>query len=115
MTRQARSPRPVGHPVLAALGTEAPAGQALSTPLMVGLARAIYNPRPGELAGTLPNPAELCRPALVDRAAMESLLFDAFIPAAYRNNAAGRWEARDVERWFVFLARHLEYTIEART
>jgi hypothetical protein len=31
-------------PVLAALGTEAPAGQVLSTPLMAGLARAIYNP-----------------------------------------------------------------------
>ncbi len=30
-------------PVLAVLGTEAPAGQALRTPLMVGLARAIYN------------------------------------------------------------------------
>jgi hypothetical protein len=46
-------------PVLAVLGTQAPAGQALSTPLMVGLARAIYNPRPGELAGTMPDPAEL--------------------------------------------------------
>jgi len=42
---------------------------------------------------------------------VESLLFDAFIPAAYRNNPAGRWKARDAERWFVFLARHLEYTI----
>ena len=42
------------------LGTESPAGQALCTPLMVGLARAIYNPRPGELAGTLRDPAELC-------------------------------------------------------
>ena len=54
-------------PVLAVLGTEAPAGQALGTPLMVGLARAIYNPRPGELAGTLRDPAELCSPALADR------------------------------------------------
>src|SRR5262249_31482911 len=70
-------------PVLAVLGTEAPAGQALSTPLMVGLARAIYNPRPGEVTGVLRDPAELCSPALVDRAAVESLLFDAFIPAAY--------------------------------
>lgn len=51
---------------------------------MVGLARAIYNPRPGELAGTLRDPAELCNPALQDRMAVESLLFDAFIPAAYR-------------------------------
>ena len=81
-------------PVLAVLGTEAPAGQALDTPLMVGLARAIYNPRPGELAGTLRDPAELCSPALADRAAVESLLFDAFIPAAYRHDPAGRWKAQ---------------------
>ena len=98
-------------PVLAVLGTEAPAGQALSTPLMVGLARAIYNPRPGELAGILRDPAELCNPALADRAAVESLLFDAFIPAAYRHDPAGRWKAQDAERWLVFLARHLERTI----
>jgi NACHT domain len=98
-------------PVFAVLGTEAPAGQALSTPLMVGLARAIYNPRPGELAGTLPNPADLCKPGLADREAVESLLFDAFIPAAYRHHTAGRWKAQDVKRWLVFLARHLERTI----
>ena len=98
-------------PVLAVLGTEAPAGQALSTPLMVGLARAIYNPRPGELAGTLRDPAELCNPALADRRAVESLLFDAFIPAAYRHDPAGRWKAQDAEKWLVFLARHLERRI----
>src|ERR1019366_2391393 len=46
------------EPVLAVLGTEAPAGQALATPLMVGLARAIYNPRPGELAGDSRDPIE---------------------------------------------------------
>ena len=98
-------------PVLAVLGTEAPAGQALSTPLMVGLARAIYNPRPGELTGALRDPAELCSPALADRSAVESLLFDAFIPAAYRNDPSGRWKAKDAESWLVFLARHLERTI----
>ena len=42
---------------------------------------------------------------------MESLLFDAFIPAAYRHDPAGRWKAQDAERWLVFLARHLEFTI----
>ena len=70
-----------------------PAGQALSMPLMVGLARAIYNARPGELAGTLRDPAELCSPALADRTAVESLLFDAFIPAAYRHDTERRWKA----------------------
>ena len=98
-------------PVLAVLGTAAPAAQALRTPLMVGLARAIYNPRPGELAGTLRDPAELCNPALSDRKAVESLLFDAFIPAAYRHDPGGRWKAKDAEKWLVFLARHLERKI----
>ena len=98
-------------PVLAALSTEAPAGQALRTPLMVGLARAIYNPRPGGLAGTLRDQAELCSPALADRAAVESLLFDAFIPAAYGQDPASRWKAQDAERWLVLLARHLERTM----
>jgi NACHT domain len=98
-------------PVLDVLGTDAPAGRALTTPLMVGLARAIYNPRPGELAGGLRDPAELFSLALADRAAVESLLFDAFIPAAYRREPADRWKAQDAERWLVFLARHLEGTI----
>ena len=98
-------------PVFAVLGTEVPAAQALSTPLMVGLARAIYNPRPGELAGTLRDPAELCNPALPDQKAVESLLFDAFIPAAYSHNPGGRWKAPDAEKWLVFLARYLEREI----
>ena len=34
------------------LSTESPVRQALVTPLMAGLARAIYNPRPDERAGT---------------------------------------------------------------
>lgn len=93
-------------PVLAALGTKAPAGQALSSPLMVGLARAIYNPRPGELPGSLRDPAELCDPESADRAAVECLLFDAFIPAAYRSNTTSRWNARQAEKWLVYLARY---------
>lgn len=98
-------------PVLALLGTTTPAGQALTTPLMVGLAQAIYNPLPDELAGTLRDPAELCSPALADQAAVESLLFDAFIPAAYRHDRKSRWKPQDAERWLVFLARHLDRTI----
>ena len=96
-------------PVLALLGTPTPAGQALSTPLMVALARAIYNPRPGEAAGALRDPAELC--GLTSRAAVEAHLFDAFIPAAYRASADSRWTAGQAERWLAFLARHLEHTI----
>jgi len=86
----------------------------LSSPLMVGLARVIYNPRPGESAGNLPYPGELC--TYPDRAAIEAHLLDAFIPAAYRSSASrprrGRnWTAKDVECWLSFLARHLEYTV----
>ena len=99
------------EPVFTLLGTQAPAAQALGTPLMVGLARAIYNPRPGELVGTLRDPAELCKPALPDQKAVESLLFDAFIPAAYRHDLSGRWKAQDVEKWLVFLACRLERKI----
>jgi len=100
------------EPVLTALGTEAPAGLALSTPLMVGLARSIYNPRPGEPIRELRDPAELCNPHLADQAAVESLLFDAFIPAAYRHERPGRWTAQEIDTWLVFLARHLETTID---
>jgi Pentapeptide repeats (8 copies)/NACHT domain len=99
------------EPVFSVLGTETPVGLALSTPLMVGLARAIYNPRPGELGVTLRDPAELLDTALADEAAVESLLFDAFIPAAYRPNPAARWTAQQAERWLIFLARNLEYKI----
>ena len=96
-------------PVLPLLGTSASAGEALSTPLMVGLARTIYNPRPGETAGTLRDPAELS--GFSSRAAVEAHLFDAFIPAAYRVAAGRRWTAGRAEQWLTFLARHLEYTI----
>ena len=95
--------------VLAALGTTAPAGQTLVTPLMVDLARTIYNPRPGQSTAELPDPAELCR--LHDRAAVEAHLLDAFIAAVYRSRPASRWDARQAESWLVFLARHLETTI----
>jgi hypothetical protein len=98
-------------PVLAALATGTPVAQALTTPLMVGLARSIYNLRTDEYTGTLPDPAELC--ALADEAAIKSHLLDAFIPAAYRTNAAGGWAAQQAETWLVFLARHLEYRIRS--
>ena len=73
------------------LGAGSPVRQALAMPLMAGLARAIYNPRPGEMAGTCVTRGELRKPDLADRKAVESLLFDAFIPAAYRVPTGGRW------------------------
>jgi hypothetical protein len=98
-------------PVLATLGTQSPVGEALTRPLMVGLARTIYSPKPGELAGQLRDPKELCD--LADRDAVESHLFDAFIPAAYNSGKPCRWTAQEAESWLVFLARHLRYEIKS--
>jgi hypothetical protein len=98
-------------PVVAALGTQAPAGQALTTPLMVGLALTIYHPRAGEAPGRVPDPAELCSPALTDRGAVEAHLFDGLVPAAYSPGQPGTWTAQEAATWLEFLARHLETRI----
>ena len=90
------------------LGKKAPVREALTTPLMVSLAHAVYNSSPAESSTARPDPFELRNRALTDRKAVESLLFDAFIPAAYRQYPGGRWKAQDAEKWLVFLARHLE-------
>jgi NACHT domain len=91
------------------LGAGSPVRQALATPLMAGLARAIYNPRPDKQAGNPRHPAELR--GFADRAAVEAHLFDEFITAAYRSPSEGRWTAEQTETWLVFLARHLHQTI----
>lgn len=99
---------------------DAPVKQALRTPLMLFLVRTIYNPRPGESTGSLPGPSELCNPSqFPDAAAIERHLFDAYIPAAYRHNPESRarpeWSAADAERWFKFLAEHLEERLNGTT
>lgn len=101
------------EPVLTAIATDAPAGQALTTPLMVGLARTIYNPRPDEVVGALPDPAELCGPDLLDRAAVESHLLDAFIPSVYRSGGDGHTSIAKARPWLTFLACHLENSIKS--
>jgi hypothetical protein len=93
------------------LGKKAPAREVLSTPLMVGLARTIYNSPQAGPSKTRPDPVYLRDRALADRKAVESLLLDEFIPAAYRQDGDSRWKAQDAERWLVFLARHLERKI----
>ncbi len=91
------------------LSAGSPVRQALATPLMAGLARTIYNPRPDEPDGDLDDPAELCD--FADRLAVEAHLFHAFIPAAYRSPTRGRCTVEQAEGWLAFLARHLEQTI----
>jgi hypothetical protein len=88
-------------PVINVLGTGTPAAQALTTPLMVSLARLIYNRRPGE--GAQLDPSELC--SLPDRESVEAHLLDGLIPAGYRR--PGRWTAAQAEQWLLFLAHRL--------
>ncbi|MGH3873431.1 MAG: NACHT domain-containing protein [Pseudonocardiaceae bacterium] len=100
-------------PVVKVLGTTAPVARALRTPLMVGLARTIYNPRPGEQTGSLPHPADLCDTnRFGTAAAVKEYLFEAFVPAAYRRHPDPAkvcpWSSDDAKRWLVGLARHLE-------
>jgi hypothetical protein len=108
------------EPVFALLGTTAPVAEAPRTPLMVSLARTIYNPRLGEHVGSLPDPVDLCDTArLASASDVRRHLFDAFIPAAYRSHPHGgvgrRWRAADARRWLVFLARHLEHRLDGTT
>lgn len=101
-------------PVIAHLGTGDPISQALSTPLMLFLARTVYNPRPGEHSATLPDPAELCDTTrLPTRTAIQAHLFDAFIPAAYRGRPghSSRWRPEEAEQALVFLARHVQHRL----
>ena len=78
------------------------------TPLMASMARVIYNPRPGEEMEGIRDPEELCRPSLASREAVELILLDGFIPAAYRK--PGRWTGEQAQPWLSFLASHLQNT-----
>ncbi|MFI1151246.1 hypothetical protein [Streptomyces sp. NPDC020817] len=112
----ARCPLPAARwqRVPARLDSGTPVGQALRTPLMVFLARTVYNPRPGETAAGLPDPAELCdedrlpTPAAVERRLLEAL------PAAYRSRPGTccRWSPQRAEHVLVLLARHLQHRLQ---
>ncbi|MFI2261750.1 NACHT domain-containing protein [Streptomyces tubercidicus] len=95
--------------------SEAPVAQALSTPLMLFMARIVYNPRPGENSATLPDPTELCDvQRFPNRSAVETHLFDAFIPAAYRPHPLYpcKWKPQQAEEAFAYLARHLQHNLQ---
>ncbi|MFF4232459.1 NACHT domain-containing protein [Streptomyces sp. NPDC001820] len=104
------------EPVAQQLGADSPVGLTLRTPLMLFLARTIYNPRPGtDPDVVVPDPAVLCDPALFpDRAALERHLFDGFVPAAYRPivpDAALPFPVDQAKRTLTFLARHLDHDL----
>ncbi|BCL31801.1 hypothetical protein GCM10017557_66600 [Streptomyces aurantiacus] len=89
---------------------EGPLGSALSTPLMIWLARRAHRP-----AHT--DPARLAdRTRLPTREAVERHLMDTVIPAAFeprahdteRLHAPGHWNPARARSWLAFLARELQ-------
>jgi hypothetical protein len=100
-------------------GAAPPAVVALRTPLMVSLARQIYNPGDGDLDNALPAPSELLNRAVYpDVRAIGEHLFDAYVRAAYRPRPSRRWpriRPDDAERWLISLARHQEATLGGST
>ncbi|MGW7513900.1 NACHT domain-containing protein [Streptomyces massasporeus] len=100
--------------IAASLGTNLPAAQALSTPLGLFLARTIYNPRPDESPANLTHPAELLdQNRFATREDIDTHLFAAFIPAAYRPHPRhpSRWTPQQAQHALKFLAHHLEHTL----
>lgn len=94
--------------VTGTLRTAEPLAQSLNSPLMVSLARSVYNPRPGEGHERLPDPGDLLR--LRTRTAVEHHLLDAFVDAAYRPHARrpSPWSADLARPALRFLARYME-------
>lgn len=88
--------------------------QALSTPLMVYLARIAY-------ADPATSPAELCNPRrFIDHIALEEHLLDAYLPNVYSSHPTPRltpdqapavilrsYSPDQARRWLTFVARHL--------
>jgi hypothetical protein len=103
-------------PVVAALSAGGPVGRALRTPLLVGLANTVYNPRPDSSTGTLPDPATLCDPGRFPHSsAVRNHLLGAWVQAAYRSRPdpehRSRWSAPQAERYLTFLAHHLQHDL----
>ena len=100
------------HAVLAGLQADAPLTQALTSPLTVALARAIYT-------DPATNPAELLDTSrLPTRGAVESHLLREFVPAIYADRLPSPYSPATAaplaqygpgraHRWLVFLADHL--------
>jgi NACHT domain len=95
------------EPVFAELrGTAGtPVAAALSTPLMLSLARSVYS------LDRAVDPAELVdRRRFPTREDVEGYLLDALVPAVFdadRQRRDGRWTPGQARRWLTFLAWHL--------
>jgi len=86
-------------------GPDEPLTRLLSTPLMLWLARTVYEYSESE-------PAELLdRTRFPNAQALEHHLLDAFVPAVYSRRRPGfRCTARQAERWLGYLASYLDGT-----
>ncbi|WP_232794082.1 toll/interleukin-1 receptor domain-containing protein [Pseudofrankia saprophytica] len=115
------SPRPRAdprwEPILRALDETPPppAVEALRTPLALTLARAVYAPAGGDVAGGA-QPAELLRRDLYPTSqAVLGRLLDGAIPAAYRPGVGEgtprrrRWTPERAESWLTFLAAQQQH------
>ncbi|MCF3136973.1 NACHT domain-containing protein [Streptomyces olivochromogenes] len=72
--------------------------QALSTPLMVAMARAVYS-------DTGKDPAELLQDRFADPAVLEHHLLEAYVPAAFADSP----HAERAHRWLAYLANCLQH------
>jgi hypothetical protein len=82
-----------------------PSGRALSTPLMVGLARTVYS------NGTL-SPRELLDTEKFPTASsVQTHLLDRFVPAAYEGQGPRR--IQNAQRWLGYLAQRLPPQVDA--
>ncbi|WP_123972693.1 NACHT domain-containing protein [Streptomyces sp. Ag109_O5-1] len=102
------------RPVSVSLESNAPVSEALSTPLGLFLARTIYNPGPDEQITELADPNELLdRARFPTRQHIDTHLYAAFIPAAYRPHPRhpARWSVQQAQRTHAFLASHLQHAL----
>lgn len=87
-----------------------PVAEALTTPLMVALARVIYNAEPEAILADIPHPAELLDFRTIEE--VKEHLFEEFTPAAYRQHQDPlrrcKWTAEQAKQWLVFLACDLK-------
>src|SRR5207302_4934714 len=74
----------------------------LTTPLMVGLGRAIYSDASGRDPSVL-----LDTDQFGSQYELEDHLLGSFIPTVYRDQHR-RWDPERVRRWLGYLARHLD-------
>jgi hypothetical protein len=92
-------------PVVTALAMDGVLAEALSTPLMVYLARTVYQPPDTD-------PTELLDCATAEQ--VEALLLDAYLPTVYRprppRGEKRRYSATDADRWLGCLAIILDRT-----